>query len=174
MGDQLTILSKDLIHAVTGLSNEGSIPVSAKNTMAMVKDLTLSKWNNRAMTIDDIKQIDVRLIANILGYKIYCSSRLNSISAGVILMAYKMVCEGEKYDLCEALRLQLLEKLKQITRDKANPFSFSSLIVHIFFHLAHKFPGMHPAAWNSDPTAKQISRSYRAQDKKWVDGAIYG
>jgi hypothetical protein len=48
------MLSKDLIHAITCPSNEGSIPTSAKNTMAMVKDLTGSKWNKRAMTIDDI------------------------------------------------------------------------------------------------------------------------
>lgn len=174
MGDQPTMITKDLIHVVTGLRNEGSIPTSTKNTMAMVKDLTGFKWNKRAMTIDDIRQIDVRLIAKILGYKMHYSSRLNSISTEIILMTYKMVCEGERYNLCEVLRLQLLENLKQIKRDKENPFRFSSLIVHIFFHLAHKFLGMHPAAWNSDPTAKQISKSYRAQDKKWIDGAIYG
>jgi hypothetical protein len=112
MGDQPMMISKDLIHVVIGLSREGSIPTSVKNTMTIVKDLKGSKWNKRAMTINNIRQIDVRLIAKILVYRMHYSSRLNSISVGIILMAYKMICEDERYDLCEVLRLQLLENLK--------------------------------------------------------------
>jgi hypothetical protein len=67
MGDQPSLINKDLIHTVIGLRREGTIPTFAKNTMAMVKDLTGSKLNKRAMTIEDIRQIDVRLVAIILG-----------------------------------------------------------------------------------------------------------
>jgi hypothetical protein len=83
-----------------------------KNTMAMVKDLTGSKWNKRAIRIDDISKIDVSLVTRILGYKMHYSSQLNSVSIGIILMAYKMVYEDERYDLYEVLRLQLIENLK--------------------------------------------------------------
>jgi hypothetical protein len=89
-------------------------------------------------------------------------------------MAYKMVCEGEKYDLYEVLRLQLLENLKQIKKDRANPFRFGSLIVNIFFHVVHNFLGMHLTAWNSNPTTIQISKYYIVQDNTWLDGVIYG
>lgn len=55
MGDQPTIINKDLIHVIIGLSREGTIPTSMKNTMDMMKDLIGSKWKKIAMRIKDIR-----------------------------------------------------------------------------------------------------------------------
>lgn len=55
MGDQPSLINKDLIHVIIDLSRERTIPTSPKNTMTMVKDLIGSKWNKRAITIKDIR-----------------------------------------------------------------------------------------------------------------------
>lgn len=37
----------------------------------------------------------------VIGYKIYYSSRENSVSKTNIYVAYEMIWEDKKYDLCE-------------------------------------------------------------------------
>lgn len=67
-----------------------------KNIKKQVENLTHSKWDKRVMTVNDIFQQDVRLVAMLLGYKLFYSRRPNSISTGVIMMAYKMVKENTR------------------------------------------------------------------------------
>lgn len=82
----------------------------------------------------------------LLGYKIYYSSRPNSVLAGVIMMAYRMVKENTKYNLCEILAQQFLENVKIFKKDKSKAFIFGSLLIHMYIHIEHKFPGMPPRA----------------------------
>ena len=65
-----------------------------------------------AMTITDIRQQNVRLISKILGYKMHYSSRVNSVSVGIIHATYKTVKDNEHHDICEIIRVQLLDNLR--------------------------------------------------------------
>lgn len=48
------------------------------------------------------------------------------------------------------------------------------MLVHMYIHIIHKFPGTHCRAWKEDVTTRiQISKSNRRQDKNWVDGELF-
>lgn len=97
----------------------------------------------------------------LLGYKLYYSSIPNSVSTGVIMMAYKMVKENTKYNLCEILAQQFLENVRIVKKDKSKAFGFGSLLIHMYIYIEHKFPRMHPRAWKDNiPTGIQILESY--------------
>lgn len=162
IGDKLVKICSDLIHEITGLDNTGVTPIAEKHVKKEVETLTHSKWDRRAMIVNDIFQQDVRLIAMILGYKFYYSSRPNSVSVGVIMMAWRMVKENVKYNLCEVLAQQFLENVKLVKKDRTKTFIFGSLLMHMFIHIEHKFPGLHPSGWKSGiPTVILISQSYK-------------
>ena len=83
------------------------------------------------MTLTDIRQHDLRLITKVLGYKMHCNIKLNSVSAGVIQttykmvveqITYKMVVEHDYYDICEIFKQQLLENVRRIKHDNFSSF----------------------------------------------------
>ena len=110
------------------------------------------------MIVNDINLQDVKVLAMILGYKMNHSSRLDCVNGGLILMAYRMAKENIKYNVCEVLRLQLLENLRQIKQTKGKSFRFSSLVLYMFFHITHQFPKL--SLWSNKPTMVQISKHY--------------
>lgn len=69
----------DMIHKLTGLSNEGSNLVNIKNVNKLVETNLKIISKGRNMKLDMIKECDVRLVSNIIGYNMNYSSRLNSI-----------------------------------------------------------------------------------------------
>lgn len=139
-----------MIHEITGLANEGVLPVQEKNLRNLAETITHSKWDKREMIVNDIYLQDVRLVSMLLGYKLFYSSRPNFVSIGVIIMAYKMVKENKKYNLSKILAQQFIENVKAIKKDKSKAFRFDSLLIHMYIHIIHNFPGMHPRAWEVD------------------------
>ena len=59
------------------------------------------------MTVSDIKEQDVKLASMIINYKVYQSSRLNSMPGGVVQAAYEIVTLGKCYDLVDMVRSEL-------------------------------------------------------------------
>ena len=55
LGDNVIEISANLIHEVTGLCNEGTILVSAKNVKKLVLDNTKFVYNGRGIVINKIK-----------------------------------------------------------------------------------------------------------------------
>lgn len=55
------------------------------------------------MTINDILEHDIRFASMVIGYRIYYSSRKNFVSGTAIYVAYEMMRENKKYDLCKLL-----------------------------------------------------------------------
>lgn len=74
------------------------------------------------MRVDDVREIDVKFVAMIIGYKVYQSNRLNSIFSNNILIAHQMVKEDAHYDLCSVILKELMKNLNKIKQDKRNNF----------------------------------------------------
>jgi len=96
-------ITKDAIKAVTGLNSSGGLSMLKVVKNQTVTDATGSRFDKMAMIINDIIDLDVKLASMVIGYKIYHSSRENSISGMTIYAAYNMLRENPDYDLCELL-----------------------------------------------------------------------
>lgn len=94
----------------------------------IVIDTTGSKFD-RAMTINDILEHDVRFDSMVIGYKSYNSNKENSVSEIAIYAVYEMIWENKKYDLCELLWSQLMKNLEKIKQDKKHPFKYGTFIM---------------------------------------------
>jgi len=64
-------ITKEAIRAVTGLYSSGGIPVLKSVKNDIVTEATGSKFDKRAMTIEDIIDLDVKFASMIIRYKIY-------------------------------------------------------------------------------------------------------
>lgn len=69
------------------------------------------KYDIRVLTVKDIKDLRVKYASMLIRYKIYFTNRENHVFATAINIVYEMVKKGVNYDLCELLRVQLIEKL---------------------------------------------------------------
>jgi len=81
-------ITKDAIKVVTGLHSSKGLPVLKSVKNQTVSEATRSKFDKRAMTIEDITNPDIKFASMIIGYKIYHSSRENSVPRTVIYSAY--------------------------------------------------------------------------------------
>lgn len=109
-----------------------------KNTT--VTEVTRSHHDNRSMTISDTIKYDVRFGAMVIGYKVYWSNRQNSVSGTTIYVAYQILKETKKYDLCGLLLSEIMRNLKKIKQDKKHVFKFGSLIVCLAFYFLNEIP----------------------------------
>lgn len=83
-----------------------------------VNKLTSAEFDGRLMRINTIKDDDVKFVAMVIGYKVYRSNQLNSVSDTAIHAAYKMVKEDAHYDLYSVMLEELMINLKKIKLDK--------------------------------------------------------
>lgn len=90
---------------------------------------TGSKFDNRTMTINDILKHDVRFASMVVVYKVYQSSRENSVSGTTIYTTYQMLKDDMRYDLCTVVLNELMINLNKIKQDKKNTFKYGSLLI---------------------------------------------
>lgn len=108
-----------------------------------------------------------------MGYKVYQSSRDNTVSSTTIYVAYKVIKEDELYDLCEVLQSELLNNLKKVKHDKKYVFKFGTLIICLYFYFMNEVLGVGKVQWAYDrPMSMQIKETLDglgdAQDKKAI------
>ena len=60
--------------------------------------------DGRNMKIDKFKQVDLRLILKIIGYKVNYNTRLNYVLTRFIHATYMMTVEKENINMCDILR----------------------------------------------------------------------
>ena len=130
--DNVVEISANLIHEVTALCNEGSIPVNEKNVKKLVLDNTKSFYNGRGIVISKIKLDDVKFLSGIIAARMCYSSKEDDMAAGFIQVAYKICVDREKVNLCEILRAHLTKNLEKIKKVKNSQFRFQSVITHVF------------------------------------------
>lgn len=102
-------ITKNAIRVVTSLcsSKEMSSLKSVKNQI--ITNATRSRFNKRAMIMNNIFEHDVRFSSMVIGYKIYYSNKHNSISRMTIYASYEMIREYKKYELCEFIWSELIK-----------------------------------------------------------------
>jgi len=150
-------ITKDAIRAVTSLHSSRGLPILKSVKNQTVTEATGSKFDKRAMTIEDITDLDIKFASMIIGYKIYHSSRENSVSGTAVYTAYEMLRKNVDYDLCELLLSQLMENLQKIKKDKKNSFKYGGLILCLFFYFMNEMPRSSGWVWQNDrPVVIQI------------------
>lgn len=112
--DQPHKITKKAIEVVTYLSATREVPELRKMHNTMLTKITESQFDSRSLTINDIIEHNVRFASMVTGYKIYQSSRQNSIFGMTIFATYEILKEGTRYDLFSVLLSELLSKLKKI------------------------------------------------------------
>ena len=90
MQDNVVDISIDLIHEVTSLSKQGSVPIGEKLVKKKVESYTKAVYNGKAMVINTIKQDDVIFLSRIISYSICASSKIDKFFVGFFYAAYKL------------------------------------------------------------------------------------
>ena len=104
-------ISIDLIHEVTTIIKQGSVPIGKKIVKKKFESYTKAMYNGKAMVISTIKQDDVRFLSRIISYSICASLKIDELSTKFIYASYKICVEKEQVNLSEILRMQLLKNL---------------------------------------------------------------
>lgn len=104
-------ITKEAIHVVTGFWSTGEVPKLRRFCKETITTLTSSTSDGHAFPINRIKDPAVKLATMVIGYRIFYSSRLNSVLSATVHTTYKMIVENVDYDLCEAIRSQLILNL---------------------------------------------------------------
>lgn len=138
--DQPHKITKEAIHAVTIFYSTGEVILLRSMPKDNVEKVTGSKWDGKAMPMSNINDPVVKYVLMVFGYRIYYSSKMNSILATAIQTAYQMVKENVDYDLVEALRSQPMVNLEVVNKDKELRFKFGQLILGLFFYFQNNFP----------------------------------
>lgn len=142
----------------------------------MVTDAIGSKFDRRAMTINDILEYDVKFASMVIGYRIYYSNRDNFVSKIAIYVVYEIIKENKKYDLCELLQSELIKNLKKIKENKKHPFKYETFILCLFFYFMNEVSGIGQVQWAYDrPVGVQIrDYLYSIGDYKVQNATLQG
>lgn len=109
-------ITKEAIQAVIGFYATSEVPMLRRISKEIVYTLTGSTSNKGAFSINNIRDPTVKLASMVIGYRVFYSSRLNSVPSVAVHTAYKMITENANYDLCEAIRSQLMLNLQSIKK----------------------------------------------------------
>lgn len=124
-------MKKEVIRVVAGLFSVDHVPTLKSMKNEVVMKLTGAKFDKRALTVKEFENPTMKFISMMIGYKIFFTHRENYIFVIAISTANEMVKKKVDYDLCELLRLQLLENLQK-TKDSWYPIKYGTLIMHFF------------------------------------------
>ena len=73
-----------------------------------------------------------------------------------------VVVHGEEVNLCKIVHTQLLDNITKMKTLRRTIFRFGSLLMHIFFYAARRFPGI--SHWAVDECAMQlVTCAYRVK-----------
>lgn len=149
-------INKEVIRVVTSFCSTGPILVLKFVKNEIVMDQTGVKYDKRSLTTKDIRNPKIKYALIMIGCKLYFTNRENPVSTTTINMTYEMVEKGEDYDLCELLKLKLLENLQKI-KDSKYDFKFGTLIICSLFYFLNEVPKTKNVVWLRDrPIAHQI------------------
>ena len=121
--------------------NKSSNPFNTRHARKIIEANLNTHFNGRNMKVNNIQDEGVRVISKILGYKYNHLSRLDSIIASFIHIAY-MEINGEEVNLCKIVHTQLLDNILKMKASIRTIFKFGSLLPHIFFYAVKRFPSI--------------------------------
>ena len=119
---------------------------------------TLAEWDGRGLKINTVIDPELRFGIYVIAYRIYSSSRLNSVACEAVDLAFKMVKKNLEFDLSDLLLVQLNKNMESIRTSKNNLCKFGSLLICIFFYVQKFFPSKGTVEWRKDtPVLYQIN-----------------
>ena len=119
LADVKIVINNDLIHKVAWFINNGFNLINEKSVKKIVKKNLKTKLDGRNMKVDPIQDKGVKLLTKILGYKLNHGSRVNLVPIGFIHTTYVMVVERRKVNLCDIVRVHLLDNIVKIKKAKS-------------------------------------------------------
>lgn len=156
--DSIHKITKEAVRAVIGLPSTSSRPNRTKKVSNdTVMNLTGATFDKISLRVNDVKDINVRFVSMILGYKATHANRLNSVSSLCIKSAYDMVNDNARIDVCEWLKDELIDNLKKIKGDKNGTFRFGSFLVCLMLYITKEVPGIGRKDFGFDiPVGKKL------------------
>jgi hypothetical protein len=149
--EQHVLITKKMINRITGLP----MLSKAKTTKTLSKDelqkLTQAVWDGSGLKLNNITNVELKFGIYVVAYKLYSSSRLNSVPCEAIDLTYKVVKKNMEFDLADVLLKQLNKNMDSIRTAKSNPYKFGSLLVCLFFYVQKFFPSKGAVVWRKDP-----------------------
>lgn len=142
-------VTKKIISRVTGYPTTDKAKAFQSSSHPDVENNMGGQWDGRALNISTIKDPAVKFAAHVIGYKIFQSSRPNSVPYNTMDMAYKIVKKDHRVDLAKLLLHQLHDNMKKIKENKSNTCKYRSLLVCTFLYLQKFVPGIGKVNWQS-------------------------
>ena len=130
---------KKILHRVIGYPTLDQPKILMRNSKVIIEKNTRAKWNKRGMKIDTIIDPLLEFCIRVMLYKLYESSRLNSVLCIVVDVGYKIVKKDHTYDLAELQMQQIMENLRAIRKFKSPQYKFGSILVCIFSYIRNEF-----------------------------------
>lgn len=146
--DRSYTITKESIHAMIGFWQIDEVPKLGKILKETMVTLTLTTFDNPTFSVNNIKDPTVRLATMVIGYRIFYSTRMNSVPSAAVHATYIMIVENVDYDLCEAIRSQLMLSLQSIKKDRSQKFKFGQLPIGLFFYFF--LPRIGDIQWSND------------------------
>lgn len=75
---------------------------------------------------------------------------MNFVSGTTIYVAYEMLREDKKYDLCYLLWSEIIKNLKKIEENKKNSFKYGYLLFYMFLYFKNEILGVGHVEWGFD------------------------
>lgn len=161
--DRSYTITKEVIHVVIGFWRTGEVPklrIISKNTVIALTQTTI---DGRALSVNNNADPIVRFETMVIGYQIFHSTRMNNVPSVVVHATNRMMVENANYDLCEAMRNQLMLNLKSIKNDNSQKFKYGQLLIGLFFYFHNSIPGIDDIQWSKDISViAQIKNSIKA------------
>ena len=102
------------------------------------------------MTMDTIVDPLLNFVVRVISYKLYQSSRLNSVPCIAMDVGYKIVNKDHTYDLDELQLQQLMENLRAIRKTKSAQGKVGSILVCILFYVHNTLPSFGKIGWKTN------------------------
>lgn len=126
------IITRDTIRVVTSMCSTKLVFTLKAVEIEVVMKLVGVNFDKHALMVNDIDDMVVKYASMMIFYKIFHTNRENFISSTVIHIAFYIVNKGEYIDLCELLRLQLMENLQKM-KESRYPFLYGTLFIFLLF-----------------------------------------
>ncbi len=139
-----------MIHKITGLPMLSKAKATKTLGREELQKQTLAEWDGRGLKVNTISDVKLRFGIHVIAYKLYSSSRLNSVPSEAVDLALKIVKKNLEFDLSKVLLKQLNKNMDSIRTSKNNSCKFGSLLICLFFFVQKFFPSKGTVVWRKD------------------------
>ena len=97
------MITKKMIHKIMGLPMLNKAKTTKTLGRNELQKETLAEWDGRGLKLNNISDMELKFGICVIAYKLYSSSRLNSVPCEAVDLAFKVVMKNLEYDLADLL-----------------------------------------------------------------------